>query len=315
MNTENNINYEYTEKETALEAVENDRYVLASLPPNLQDDAEIVRAAISLETLCGSNMNGPVFKYASPRLRSKRNIVLEAVKNYGEAIEYASPSFDDDKEIVLTALNNSWVDTYPYGGSVIYDCIPFKLFKDKQVKEGMGYTKEKTDIATSLVKLSMDLFPDKYERAERKKREEEYNTNYLKRRKERLDRWENEKKEWEDKMTEWRQKQKDKQYKKYSDWRKQTEQMPIYERWKRDVIQKCGNKCQLDKSHAGRYAEVHHIDSLYSIYIKNNLTSDEEIIKCKELWNIDNGIVLCKECHDKMESSQNRQAIISKNNK
>jgi len=124
-------------RKTALEAVENDRYVLASLPPNLQDDAEIVRAAISLETLCGSNLNGPVFKYASPRLRSKRNIVLEAVKNYGEAIEYASPSFDDDKEIVLTALKNSWVDTYPYGGSIIYACISRRLRKDSKVIEAM----------------------------------------------------------------------------------------------------------------------------------------------------------------------------------
>ena len=303
MNTENNKNYEYTDKKTALEAVENDRYVLASLPSELQDDAEIIRAAISLETLCASNMNGPVFKYASPRLRSKRNIVLEAVKNYGEAIEYASPGFYDDKEIVLTALKNSWVDTYPYGGSIIYACISPRLREDSKVIEAMGFIKESN--------LLMRLVTWK---EEKRKREEWWQEKYGGINKERLVQWKNDVEEWENKIVQSKQEQKENQHKKYSALRKQIEQMPIHERWKQDVVKKCGNKCQLCSS--SKNLEVHHLTSFYSILKQNNITSMEEIekiLRCKQLWDINNGEVLCKDCHDKMESSKNRQAKISKN--
>ena len=102
------------------------------------------------------------------------------------------------------------------------------------------------------------------------------------------------------------------EYESYIKFRTKLEQMPRYETWKQEVINKCGNKCQLDKSHADRRTEVHHIESLYSIYIKNNLglNENENTIKCKALWSIDNGIVLCKECHDTMESSKNRQILV-----
>jgi 5-methylcytosine-specific restriction endonuclease McrA len=102
---------------------------------------------------------------------------------------------------------------------------------------------------------------------------------------------------------------------KYQQLRKDIEQTPRYQRWKEEVKEKCGNKCQIDRSHVGRYAEVHHLTSFYKILKQNNITSIEKALGCRLLWDIDNGIVLCKECHDKMESSQNRQAMISKNNK
>jgi hypothetical protein len=111
-----------------------------------------------------------------------------------------------------------------------------------------------------------------------------------------------------------RQKKTEEEYRKYLDFRKQIEQMPIYERWRQDVIKKCGNQCQLNRSHSNRKTEVHHIDSLYLIYLGNNLTSNEKIIKCKKLWDIDNGIVLCEECHDTMESSKNRRTLIQNKN-
>ncbi|MCX6753730.1 MAG: hypothetical protein NTV03_01595 [Candidatus Nomurabacteria bacterium] len=103
---------------------------------------------------------------------------------------------------------------------------------------------------------------------------------------------------------------KDEEYQEYSEFRKKLTEMPRYQIWTKDVIKRCENKCQTDKSHLGRKVEVHHLKSLYSIYKENNLDSDEEILNCKQLWGIDNGITLCKECHDKMESSKNRRLRI-----
>lgn len=103
----------------------------------------------------------------------------------------------------------------------------------------------------------------------------------------------------------------DEKYQKYSILRKQIEQMPIYERWRQDVINKCRNRCQMCGTNNN--LEVHHRVSFYLLLKQHNITLIEQAFENKYLWNIDNGEVLCKECHDKMESSKNRETIISKN--
>ncbi|MFA5936665.1 MAG: DUF4116 domain-containing protein [Candidatus Paceibacterota bacterium] len=271
-------------REEILEAVKNDRYVLVSLPPNLQDDAEIVRAAISLETLCGSNMNGPVFKYASPRLRSKRNMVLEAVKNYGEAIEYASPSFDDDKEIVLTALENSWVDTYPYGGSIIYACISRRLREDSKVIEAMGFVKE----SNLLIRLMTW-------KENRRKREEWWQEKYGVINKERLEQWKRD-------VAKWQQYQNSNQNENYSKLRKEIEQMPQYEIWRQAVLEKFGRKCAVCGSTENLEVD-HRYKSFYAIIKEYDITNIIQAYECPTLWNVNNGAPLCKIHHDKTTSS------------
>ena len=102
------------------------------------------------------------------------------------------------------------------------------------------------------------------------------------------------------------------EFQRKSDFMDRIRQTPRYQRWREEVQEKCGNKCQIDKSHADRYAEVHHLISLSKILKQNNIISIEGALGCRQLWDIDNGVVLCKECHDQMESSQIRQTIISK---
>lgn len=92
---------------------------------------------------------------------------------------------------------------------------------------------------------------------------------------------------------------------KYEELRKQIEEMPIYKRWRDDVIKRCGNKCQMCGNNSK--LEVHHRVSLYSMINRFKITSTEQAFECIYLWSIENGEVLCKECHDKMESSKNRQ--------
>lgn len=103
-------------------------------------------------------------------------------------------------------------------------------------------------------------------------------------------------------------KRKEEEIQAYSELRSEIEKMPISQRWKQDVREKCGNKCQICGS-TGKL-EIHHRDSFYLILKQNCITSVEEAFECKQLWSPNNGEALCKECHDKMKSSKNRRLRI-----
>jgi hypothetical protein len=72
-----------------------------------------------------------------------------------------------------------------------------------------------------------------------------------------------------------------------------------YDNWRKSVFirdsficQNCNkNKC---------YVEAHHKKELYLLIKENNIIEFNQAISCQELWNIDNGITLCEECHDKI---------------
>jgi len=52
----------------------------------------------------------------------------------------------------------------------------------------------------------------------------------------------------------------------------------------------CGSKNEL---------EAHHIVSIAEIIEKNGIKNRQDARKCKELWNLDNGVTYCKKCHYK----------------
>jgi len=72
-----------------------------------------------------------------------------------------------------------------------------------------------------------------------------------------------------------------------------------YRQWRDDVYTKDDFTCQ-ECGKRGTYLEAHHIQTLSSILQYYEITTLEEALECSELWNINNGITLCKECHRKV---------------
>ena len=74
-----------------------------------------------------------------------------------------------------------------------------------------------------------------------------------------------------------------------------------YKEWRLRVFTRDNWTCQNCRL-VGVYLESHHIKSLKIIIKENNLINSNDALKCKELWNTDNGITLCKECHKLTEN-------------
>jgi len=69
-----------------------------------------------------------------------------------------------------------------------------------------------------------------------------------------------------------------------------------YRQWRSDIFtrdnficQECGKK---------GYLNAHHIKSFKIIMEENNIKSFNQALNCEELWNINNGITLCFDCHN-----------------
>lgn len=259
-----------------------------------RDDIEVVRAAI--------NQDGKALQYASPRLRRNREIVLAAVKQNGNAILYASPSFYDDKEIVLAALNSPG----PYedhaghymcsGGQCVYEeirgCISRRLREDPDVDNTF----------TNYGNLVSNLFHWKELRDEKERAEERWQEKYGHAYKERLERWQYD-------VVQWGEVFKKDQYNTYKVWRTELERMPRYESWRQDVFAKRGRMCEICGD--TKNLEIHHRKTLYLIWKQEGLNNIYQAFECDRLWDIENGSVLCHECHSQMESSKKHSVLLS----
>ena len=71
-----------------------------------------------------------------------------------------------------------------------------------------------------------------------------------------------------------------------------------YRQWRSDVFTRDNFTCQ-ECNQKGLYLEAHHIKSFSKIIEENNIKTFEEALNCEELWNINNGLTLCKDCHNK----------------
>lgn len=73
--------------------------VAISLAQNFTDDEDIMQYLVRID--------GNLLKYASFRLRTNKNVVLNAVTQNGLALEYANPILQRDRDIVLAAAREN----------------------------------------------------------------------------------------------------------------------------------------------------------------------------------------------------------------
>lgn len=71
-----------------------------------------------------------------------------------------------------------------------------------------------------------------------------------------------------------------------------------YRQWRSDIFTRDNFVCQKCNQKGGKL-EAHHIKQASLIIKEYNIKTIEEMIECEELWNINNGITLCKKCHSK----------------
>lgn len=74
-----------------------------------------------------------------------------------------------------------------------------------------------------------------------------------------------------------------------------------YRQWRSDIYHRDDFTCQNCNIRGGRL-EAHHIKSFSKIVEDNNIKTLAEALYCDELFDINNGVTLCLECHKKTDS-------------
>ena len=77
----------------------------------------------------------------------------------------------------------------------------------------------------------------------------------------------------------------------------------IYRQWRSDVYTRDDFTCQ-ECGQVGKRLNAHHIKSFSSVIRFYEITTIEQAFECDELWNINNGITLCEECHYKLRGDE-----------
>ena len=75
-----------------------------------------------------------------------------------------------------------------------------------------------------------------------------------------------------------------------------------YRQWHDDVFTRDNFTCQ-ECGQIGGKLNAHHIKSFAAILEEYGITTLEYALDCDELWNINNGITLCEECHRELYKS------------
>ena len=89
----------------------------------------------------------------------------------------------------------------------------------------------------------------------------------------------------------------------YKDLRQQISATEKYQEWRQAIFDKYGRACLgCQKTYR---LEIHHPVPFGNICYKYNIRTVGQALACPDLWRMDNGVVVCKDCHDQLDSSVN----------
>jgi hypothetical protein len=77
-----------------------------------------------------------------------------------------------------------------------------------------------------------------------------------------------------------------------------------YSEWRLNVFERDKWICKICGYDKGGTLQVHHLIPVKEIIKEYNLKNVYDIINCKNLWDVNNGITLCKKCHEKIFSKE-----------
>ena len=70
-----------------------------------------------------------------------------------------------------------------------------------------------------------------------------------------------------------------------------------YNQWRLDVFERDSFICRVCGEKSSGNIEAHHIIKLASLIHQHSIHNIEKAILCRGLWDLDNGLTLCLECH------------------
>ncbi len=72
-----------------------------------------------------------------------------------------------------------------------------------------------------------------------------------------------------------------------------------YKQWRSDIFKRDNWTCQTCRKRGSCRIEAHHsLKSFFQIKKENGIKTLEQALECKELWDVNNGITLCLDCHN-----------------
>lgn len=83
--------------------------------------------------------------------------------------------------------------------------------------------------------------------------------------------------------------------------KKAIRELDLYKAWRSDVFSRDQYKCQI--CNMSGLLNAHHIVGFASILEQHSIYSIDSAVDCSILWDIGNGLTLCKDCHTLVHSS------------
>jgi 5-methylcytosine-specific restriction endonuclease McrA len=75
--------------------------------------------------------------------------------------------------------------------------------------------------------------------------------------------------------------------------------------WRRSIFKRDDFTCVLCKKR-GCNLEAHHLIPMRDIIRSNNIKTYDEAMACEDMFDLDNGVTMCRECHDKTKWKEHK---------